>query len=489
MKAFDYEYDREALVRRRKKRRIAVVLWGCALALLCALGLILVWMTGIHLGSSRKVAPPAMKPAVQIANFRFNRTPKAQGEAESLVKFADGEVLGARYPKMEDETLDTLMKEDAQSLIDAIEGSYQQNPDHKTVITMDYDIIPCGSYISVVYHVIQDFSDGAQQQHQVKTFLYDAKANQRLTNQDVFGENYPKFVSQYVRQYFGSQDGIREQVDSEAFQSATDPDWENFSHVSYTRDGVTIYFDAGRLSDVSTGVLSVTIPAKEIYQQMKLNVTGYTKEYTLPDDVDPSKPMIALTFDDGPYSPVGNRILDALEQVGGRATFFYLGNRVNDETSDVIKRAYGLHCEIGSHSYDHSNLTKLSGDDINSQLSKTDKKLKKMIGIPADVIRPPYGAVNDLVKKTVSKPIVTWSLDTLDWKTKNKDSIEKKILEHVEDGDIILMHELYTSTAEACESVIPKLAKEYQLVTVKELLTARGFKLENGKIYYHGIKK
>ena len=105
-----------------------------------------------------------------------------------------------------------------------------------------------------------------------------------------------------MRQYFGSQDGIREQVDSEAFQSATDPDWENFSHVSYTRDGVTIYFDAGRLSDVSTGVLSVTIPAKEIYQQMKLNVTGYTKEYTLPDDVDPSKPMIALTFDDGPYS-------------------------------------------------------------------------------------------------------------------------------------------------------------------------------------------
>lgn len=483
----------ELLMRKRRRDR-AGVFFGCLLALCCtALLVTAVWL-GMQAASRQTLRPPEAKPALQTADFQFAAALESGNTSESLIRFTEQYALGVRYPDLGEEKMNRMLREDALGIVDAVEQSYRKRPGGAhAVITLDYELVPCNEqYTTVVYHLIQDFSDGAPRQHQVRTFLYDLKHGQRIPLEKVFAASYPEFMSRYVREWAAGQETLKELAGTDAFLEATRAEWEAFSRVSYSTEGITVYFDAGQLADVSQGMLKLTVPAEEISMLMRrdiLDPASSVQPDQLPEGIDPNKPMIALTFDDGPYTPVGNRILDALEQVGGRATFFYLGERVHEGTAGVIQRAKALGCEIGSHSYDHANLTKLEASEIWDQFSRTDQNLKKVAGVTADILRPPFGAVNDTVKETVAKPIVTWSVDTLDWKSRDAEKIAKEILENAKDGDIVLMHELYPSTAEACEQVIPKLAEEYQLVTVKELMQARGIQMQNGKIYYRAGKK
>ena len=204
---------------------------------------------------------------------------------------------------------------------------------------------------------------------------------------------------------------------------------------------------------------------------------GEPEEPAMPvSAVDPSKPMIALTFDDGP-SGATTRILDALEANGGRATFFMVGNRMRSYPS-VINRMVALGCEPASHTWDHSYLTKLSEGQIFSNLNQVDDTLQSIAGVRTVIVRPPGGYINDASKAALAKrgtPAVLWSIDTLDWKTRNAQKTIDTVLSNVKDGDIILMHDLYETSADAAAVLIPELKNRgYQLVTVSELASYRG---------------
>jgi len=199
-------------------------------------------------------------------------------------------------------------------------------------------------------------------------------------------------------------------------------------------------------------------------------------------DIDPNKPMIALTFDDGP-SIYTKDILKVLKKNNARATFFIVGERV-DSYSGEIEQSIEQGCEIGSHSYSHANLGTSNQATIDSQLNKTEKKVKKVLGSGTPVMRPPYGSIGNKLKKTVGKPMILWSVDTLDWKTRNAKSTQKAIMETVKDGDIVLMHDLYQATRDAVKKVIPQLIKKgYQLVTVSEMAYYKGVDLKDGVSY------
>ena len=104
-------------------------------------------------------------------------------------------------------------------------------------------------------------------------------------------------------------------------------------------------------------------------------------------------------------------------------------------------------------------------------------------------MRPPYGAINDTVKANVGMPMILWSIDTLDWKTRNAQSTINNVMTKVKDGDIILMHDIHTETVDAALTLIPKLEEAgYQLVTVSEMAQAKGVTLENGKAYSTIVK-
>ena len=198
--------------------------------------------------------------------------------------------------------------------------------------------------------------------------------------------------------------------------------------------------------------------------------------------IDKNKKMVALTYDDGPsiYTP---RILKTLKENNSVATFFVVGNRV-PMYSDTVKKAYDMGCEIGNHTYEHKSLPNLSETEVKRQISKTNKEVKKAIGEKPVIMRPTGGATNANVKQWVGMPSIIWSIDTLDWKTRNADSTKRAVLGHVKDGDIVLMHDLYSATATASETIIPELVRRgYQLVTVSELAECRGGMKETGAYY------
>ena len=203
--------------------------------------------------------------------------------------------------------------------------------------------------------------------------------------------------------------------------------------------------------------------------------------------LDPDKKAIALTFDDGP-SKQTRKILATLAEYDGLATFFTVGERL-DDYSETLQMIYDSGCQIGMHTYSHANLRKLSKSEILDEINKTNDLIYKYTGEYSHLVRPPYGAVNDTVKATVEQPMINWSIDTRDWESRDADSVYNAIMSSVQDGDIILMHDLYSSTAEAVSRVVPELvAQGYQLCTVDELFKLKGIELTAGKVYLSAKK-
>lgn len=208
----------------------------------------------------------------------------------------------------------------------------------------------------------------------------------------------------------------------------------------------------------------------------------FNEKGVLTRKIDKNKKMVALTYDDGPsiYTP---RVLKTLKENNAVATFFVVGNRV-PTYSDTVKKAHDMGCEIGNHTYEHKNLTRVSEAEVKRQITKTNRNVKKVTGQAPVIMRPTGGATNANVKQWVGMPSIIWSIDTLDWKTRNAGSTKKAVLDHVKDGDIVLMHDLYSATASASETIIPELVKRgYQLVTVSELAECRGGMKETGAYY------
>ena len=199
-----------------------------------------------------------------------------------------------------------------------------------------------------------------------------------------------------------------------------------------------------------------------------------------------SQPMIALTFDDGP-GIYEDRILDALQASGARATFFMVGEEVVKYPA-AVRRMAEMGCELGNHTWHHDNLSELSDDGIRETIRKTNEAVYQASGSQVTVVRPPYGSTrnNTLpVLGSMGYPAILWSLDTEDWKHKKEpDATVQAVLTQVKDGDIILMHSIHSASVTALETMLPELvARGYQLVTVSEMAQAKGAVLEPGKRY------
>ena len=201
------------------------------------------------------------------------------------------------------------------------------------------------------------------------------------------------------------------------------------------------------------------------------------------EPIDDGKKYVALTFDDGP-GKYTKELVDLLVKNNVKASFFMVGQNIKNYKSSV-KYAYDNGMEICNHSQNHKNLKNLSKEDIEYEINSVDDMLEEIIGERARYYRSPGGNQNENVLNTISKPCILWNVDTRDWESRDTQKIISKTLKEVDDGDIILMHEIYKTTLDAVEPIIIKLKeKGYNFVTVTELYKIKGVPLENGKIYY-----
>ena len=221
-----------------------------------------------------------------------------------------------------------------------------------------------------------------------------------------------------------------------------------------------------------------------------IRVTLTYKNAGAPEDalsrIDPSRPVIAVTFDDGPSQTNTPRVLSVLEATGARATFFVLGKKAA-AGADILQRMAADGCEIGNHTWNHEYLHKTSADGIISTLNRTNDAIQAACGIRPVIMRPPGGGYNDRMLATVGSLGMSayyWSIDTRDWEHRNAAKTIDAVLSKVRDGDIILMHDIHDATADAVQTLIPELVNRgYQLVTISELAELRGG-AQPGQIYF-----
>ena len=194
--------------------------------------------------------------------------------------------------------------------------------------------------------------------------------------------------------------------------------------------------------------------------------------------------FVALTFDDGP-STLTPRILDILEKYDATATFFVIGGQVDATTEPTIRRAVEQGCEIGSHSFTHPYMSKLSKQEQLKQSEQTIAAIEKYAPTPK-YFRPPYMDADEVTHSVVPQIFIGGYCPS-DWDANV--GVEERInglLENVEDGLIFILHDFKDNngTAEALEVVIPELQKQgYALVSVDELFAIKGVEPKKGIIY------
>ena len=187
---------------------------------------------------------------------------------------------------------------------------------------------------------------------------------------------------------------------------------------------------------------------------------------------DEVKPVVALTFDDGPNASSTPILLDGLKERKVRATFFLIGENVEkDENEKIVKRMYEEGHLIGNHTYTHCNLSKLETGEAKKELEQTDTVIEKITGKQPVFVRAPYGELPVDSEQDLSRIYIGWTLDPLDWMTEDPGAVVKTVVEEINPGDVILLHDCYPSSVQAAIRIVDLLqGKGYEFVTVDHLI-------------------
>lgn len=297
---------------------------------------------------------------------------------------------------------------------------------------------------------------------QVDCYNIATKTGGELTLSQMFFGDYTDIFHQEAEAYLTDEYG---DVLTEDYASQIDTAVQNFI---LTEDGVTFFWNSGTVAAADQGAIAMTVPYEKFDGVIRTDIGKRI--------IDPDKPMVAFTYDDGPsVDNSTDRILNVMEEYGAVCTFFELGERVDEEGdrgAQLLQRELKLGCEIGTHSYSHPNLYELSAEGIQNEAQKSIDAIVRATGQPPTIMRPPYGNGNDEIAQIFGLPAINWDVDTLDWSSRNADAVVEEVHKIGNlDGCIVLMHSIYGSSAEATERLVPELIDQgYQFVTVSELL-------------------
>ena len=193
---------------------------------------------------------------------------------------------------------------------------------------------------------------------------------------------------------------------------------------------------------------------------------------------------VALIFDDGPRRGTTERLLDGLKERGAKATFFLIGQQIEDNAALVARMAEEGH-QIGNHTWSHQRLDGILPDEAAQEVARTEAALEALLGGGEYWLRPPYGQVAEGVELGV--PMVKWCVDPRDWESRDAEKVTRAILDCVEPNSIILLHDIYSTSVDAALRVVDRLQEEgYWFVTVEELLWLNGVTPEAGRMYRTG---
>lgn len=313
---------------------------------------------------------------------------------------------------------------------------------------------------------------------EITSRTYDMTTGERIYLTDIFPEDSEGWtilrdaVDAKVREYFPDEAPNEEVLAS----LLTD---ESLRSLDFTLHGLSlvVHIPAGSVYEGKNTLIEVPLYYPEIRQHMTMKAFIETDNLTY-------YKTVALTFDDGPDRTNTTITLNNLLEVGERATFFVLGNRIKDN-ADLVQREHDEGHAVASHNYTHGDVSKMSGTSVRSQKTRYDDACYPVLGISARYARVPYGLVNDMIKAKGGMPLIQWSIDTYDWRDRSTSTIMKNVKKQFTDGDIVLMHDIKDKTPTTAKTMIEWLQENgYMCLTIDELFAKDGVTLEVDNVYY-----
>ncbi len=390
------------------------------------------------------------------------------GELQEKYDYGKPSSVAMNYPKIGSDFIDKEVKTTVERRKADFLSQHEEDPkNEKYALLVSTDTYSSDKTDSIVLKTVEKEENEAgkliQTYEKVDVLTFDKESKSKIYPIMVFEVGYQEKLSKYFEEF------LKEEYDDvlgDDYKKYLDPKENKFDKFALDGDEAVFFFDSGTLTNDGK---ALTIKVD------KSDIKDLFRSETNSRKIDVDKPMVAITYDDGPSSTETAKILDTLEQEKVVATFFEIGKNVDQvkDSSKLLKRMDSLGCEIGSHTYTHRNLLRLTDEELKEENEKTDIAIEKAVGYVPYIYRPPYGSGSDKTNEVFGKASILWSVDTEDWKNRTKEAVVDSVKSRDDlDGHVILMHSIYPHTAEATKELIPWLKeKGYQLVTVSELIT------------------
>ncbi|MCI9629645.1 polysaccharide deacetylase family protein [Thomasclavelia cocleata] len=386
----------------------------------------------------------------------YDKKNKDIGTIEHYKDETENMYISLYYPKTESEDFNKIINQYYKNYIKEQKVSEKS----KDILYMDYSIDEVYDQFINLNLKIEKFNENEKLILSTnKLFSYDLKNNTLLTVDDCLRNLYKTSLA-----------GI----------NGIDKINHDNSNIRIEKSKLIIYTDENLKEKVEINYAENKDLIKLANKNIPSNAPVDVAKPTPQPKIDPNKKIVAITLDDGPHKTNTLRTIELFEKYNGRATFLMLGKNVK-LYPDIVKTVYEHGFEIGSHSWDHPDLRKLDVDGVNKQIVDTQNEIFSITGFEPKIIRPPYGATNDISKEVIADnglKIALWNLDTEDWKLKDANKIKDAIVDNAFNGAVILIHDIHTFTIDGLEMALEELDKRgYQFVTLDTL--SQYFELKN----------
>lgn len=466
---------------------------------------------------------------------------KQFGQSETVTGKGDesyGDITySLSYPLSSDPRLNAALAQQVEAIASqfASEAKYSKRKNAEGRLTAELQggyeaYVANGRYGGVILETAKYLADTAEPEHTLTALPVDFVESRILSVTDIFKDGGLEQLAQICR------DAVASQVEEDINEEGLAPTAENYANIIFSSGSLRVYFNKYQVATGSHGMIEVRIPytlledylnidmatsqvGQAIAESQPVAAPTATASVEVPEATataalaqpsptpltQPAAPsgtgnasigvqsapgatepqgqkLVALTFDDGPHGEYTEHILDVLEKYHAHATFFVVGNRIEGREK-VLQRMDKMGCQIGNHTWSHADLVKLPQKGAIEEIEKTNQAVKAVTGKGTELLRPPYCSKKGL-EEFVQYPMILWSVDTEDWKNKNPEMIFREATKIKKSGNILLFHDIYPTTVEAVERIVPELQKKgFQFVTVSEMFAAMNKKLEAGQIY------
>lgn len=364
------------------------------------------------------------------------------------------------YPLIKNKKIDLKIN----NFVEENKKIYNQNSDNIKSMIVNYEIQEYKNITFVELNSFIYYEDDYVENNEIISFKTDTKEILKL--KDIF--NTPYYISKLTTKTI-NQD--KQQINEE----------NNFI---LNKSGLVIKYNyLNKIKEYKINYDEIETYLKEEYKMDDIVIPVLTPTKRNLNKYK-NKKLIALTFDDGPSNNT-KYFIKELQKRDALVTFFVVGNRVK-KYEDVLKEAYLIGNQIGSHTYSHKNLLYLNEEEITKEIEKTNEAIYNVIGTKPTIIRVPYGNINKKIRSISNMNHILWNVDTLDWKYKNSNRVYKEIIKHAEDGNIILLHDIFKTSVNGVLKAIDELKKQgYEFVTIDEMVYLKNIKLDKSKTYFN----